>query len=82
MSHKTHRVITLAENHKELFEAFMWHSHQPKQAGVQGMREAYLNILHDGVYYSEIGMYVSSILYLHALDVEWDEVYSVFQGRE
>ena len=82
MNHITNRVITLAENHKELYEEFMWHSRQPKQAGVQGMREAYLNILHDGVYYSEIGMYVSSILYLHALDVEWDEVYSVFQGRE
>lgn len=82
MNHVTNRVITLAENHEELFEEFMWHSRLPKQKGVQGMREAYLNILHDGVYYNEIGMYVSSILYLHMLDVEWDVVYSTFQGRE
>lgn len=82
MNHITSRVITLAENHKELFEEFMWHSRQPRREGVKGMREAYFDFLNDGIYGNEIGLYVSSILYLHALDVEWEAVYSTFQGRE
>lgn len=82
MNHITNRVINLAENHKKLFEEFMWFSRLPQREGVKGMREAYLNLLHEGAHYNEIGRYVSTILYVHVLDVELGEAYSTFQGRE